>query len=96
MTLGKGRYLIIGKVNFGSNINTGIRSISLTNGSDWNSGRDAQISSTAVSNDQDFVMNIREIYVDYESPISLFAFQNSGSDMTVYPLLYALRTEVFK
>lgn len=88
MSLSKGTWLIVGCVNWNTN-NSGYRQIAFSNGE--SPGRALATTIGAISGKDMYQQVTHSAVVSSSETITLYARQNSGSAITAYPSLWAIK-----
>ena len=89
ITLSKGTWLIVACADWASNAN-GYRQIAMATGK--NPGRHLAVTTPSAGGDKETYQQLsRIVEISVETTISIYAMQNSGSSLSVYPYSYAVR-----
>ena len=88
LTLTPGKWIVIGCADWASN-SSGLRQIAFADGA--NPGRSVAVTSPAVSGKESYQQVMQFLSVNANTDVKLYALQNSGNNLTVYPYLYAMR-----
>lgn len=90
--LTKGKWLVIGSIDWAANTN-GYRQIQFGDSGSINPNRDSAVTSvpSSLATKEHYMQIVRLFELQSTSIISLYALQTSGGDLTAYPQLVAIR-----